>query len=151
MKTVFVLLSIAAAAEAWAPAASTRLVVAPQVNKLGSSKFRLLVGKNIEKEFKDTTSDSFTSNKSSHDWKQPILYSELTIGVLKETYPGENRVSQTPDSIQSLVKAGFTVVVEAGGTLSFTMHSIDFHCAAFLSLFDFSRSFFLSWRESFVQ
>lgn len=46
-----------------------------------------------------------------------IPYEELTIGVLKETYPGENRVSQTPDSIATLIKAGLTVVVQAGGTL----------------------------------
>ena len=46
---------------------------------------------------------------------EPIPYSELTIGVLKETFKGENRVSQTPDSIKSLVKAGFTVIVETGG------------------------------------
>lgn len=48
---------------------------------------------------------------------EPIPYSELTIGVVKETFPGENRVSQTPDSIRSLVKEGFTVVVESGGKL----------------------------------
>lgn len=45
-----------------------------------------------------------------------IPYSELSIGVLKETYPGENRVSQTPDSVKNLVKAGFTVIVQSGGT-----------------------------------
>lgn len=44
----------------------------------------------------------------------PIPYSDLTIGVMKETYPGENRVSQTPESVASLVKAGFNVVVETG-------------------------------------
>ena len=50
---------------------------------------------------------------------ESIPYSELTIGVLKETYPGENRVSQTPDSIKTLLKDGFTVVVEEGGGLLF--------------------------------
>jgi hypothetical protein len=45
----------------------------------------------------------------------PRPYSDLTIGVMKERYPGENRVSQTPDSVAALVKAGFGVVVEAGG------------------------------------
>ena len=44
-----------------------------------------------------------------------IPYSELTIGVMKETYPGENRVSQSPDSVANLVKAGFNVIVQAGG------------------------------------
>jgi len=44
-------------------------------------------------------------------------YSDLTIGVLKETYDLENRVSQSPDSVKMLVKAGFNVVVEEGGML----------------------------------
>jgi alanine dehydrogenase len=34
---------------------------------------------------------------------------------MKETFPGENRVSQTPDSVANLVKAGLTVIVEQGG------------------------------------
>ncbi len=46
-----------------------------------------------------------------------IPYQDLTIGVLKETYEGENRVSQTPDSVRSLTKAGFHVIVEQGGTM----------------------------------
>jgi hypothetical protein len=45
----------------------------------------------------------------------PVPYEQLTIGVLKETFPGENRVSQTPDSVKNLVKAGFTVIVQSGG------------------------------------
>jgi hypothetical protein len=44
-----------------------------------------------------------------------IPYSELTVGVLKEHFPSENRVSQSPDSVANLVKAGFHVVVQAGG------------------------------------
>ena len=45
----------------------------------------------------------------------PIPYEDLTVGVLKETFGGENRVSLAPDSVKSLVGAGFTVVVESGG------------------------------------
>jgi hypothetical protein len=45
-----------------------------------------------------------------------IPYNELTIGVLKEKIEGETRVSQTPDSVATLIKAGFTVLVESGGT-----------------------------------
>ena len=44
-----------------------------------------------------------------------IPYEELFIGVLKETFPGEKRVSQSPDSVSSLVKSGFNVVVQSGG------------------------------------
>ncbi|GAX18041.1 hypothetical protein FisN_25Hh015 [Fistulifera solaris] len=43
-----------------------------------------------------------------------IPYPDITIGVLKETFEGENRVSQTPDSVKNLVKAGFQVVVQSG-------------------------------------
>jgi Alanine dehydrogenase/PNT, N-terminal domain len=46
---------------------------------------------------------------------KPIPYNKLTVGVLKEVYPGENRVAQTPDSVRTLVKAGLTVVIQAGG------------------------------------
>lgn len=45
----------------------------------------------------------------------PVPYGELTVGVLRETYPGENRVSVAPDSAKALVDAGLTVVVEEGG------------------------------------
>jgi len=43
-----------------------------------------------------------------------IPYSDLTIGVVKETYEGENRVAQSPESVKSLTSAGFNVVVEKG-------------------------------------
>ena len=46
---------------------------------------------------------------------QPIPYDQLTIGVMKETFKGENRVSQSPDSVKMLIKEGFNVVVQAGG------------------------------------
>ena len=45
----------------------------------------------------------------------PVPYSDMTVGVVKETYPGENRVSVAPDSAKTLVDAGLTVVVEEGG------------------------------------
>lgn len=46
-----------------------------------------------------------------------IPYADLTIGVLKEAKSGERRVSQSPDSVKDLVKAGFKVVVQEGGKL----------------------------------
>ncbi len=45
---------------------------------------------------------------------ESIPYDQITIGIMKETFPGENRVSITPDSAESLIKAGFHVVVQAG-------------------------------------
>ena len=46
---------------------------------------------------------------------KPIPYEDLTIGILKESYPGENRVSVAPESVKLLVDAGLNVVVESGG------------------------------------
>jgi NAD(P) transhydrogenase len=45
---------------------------------------------------------------------RPVPYSELTLGVLKEADPLEARVAQSPQSVGSLTKAGFKVVVEKG-------------------------------------
>ncbi len=38
----------------------------------------------------------------------------MQLGVPRETCPGERRVAATPDTVQKLVKWGFSVVVEAG-------------------------------------
>ena len=58
-------------------------------------------------------SSSLLQNKIHR--KVAIPYEELTIGVLKETFVGEKRVSQSPDSVSSLVKSGFNVAVQSGG------------------------------------
>mmetsp|Transcript_20785 Transcript_20785/g.43716 ORF Transcript_20785/g.43716 Transcript_20785/m.43716 type:complete len:1142 (+) Transcript_20785:166-3591(+) len=59
-------------------------------------------------------SDEFTGAAPAKILGKPIPYSDLTIGVLKETYPGENRVSIAPESAKLLVDAGFSVIVESG-------------------------------------
>ena len=63
----------------------------------------------------DKSKDPIQDLKSRRILGEPIPYSDLTIGVMKETFPGENRVSQSPESVALLVKAGFDVVVESGG------------------------------------
>jgi Alanine dehydrogenase/PNT, N-terminal domain len=68
---------------------------------------------------KDTTVDFDVESQRQLLLGVAIPYEQLTIGVLKETYPGENRVSQTPDSVRTLIKAGMNVVVQTGGTLHF--------------------------------
>jgi len=56
---------------------------------------------------------------TSQSFDEPIAYNDMTIGVLKETTPGETRVSQSPDSVANLIKAGFNVIVQSGaGDLS---------------------------------
>lgn len=48
---------------------------------------------------------------------KPIPYEQITIAVMKETFPGENRVSISPDSAELLIKAGFHVIVQQGGEI----------------------------------
>lgn len=68
------------------------------------------------KEISDALEDSSSAEVQKRNLLgKPKKYSEITIGVMKETYPGENRVSQSPESVALLVKAGFDVVVESGG------------------------------------
>ena len=69
----------------------------------------------IQESFADD-SDAVVITKDSTLLGPAIPYADLTIGVLKEVFDGENRVSQTPDSVRSLTKAGLNVVVEKGGT-----------------------------------
>lgn len=45
---------------------------------------------------------------------QSTPYSELSIGVPKESVALERRVAQSPDSVKKLTKEGFTVKVETG-------------------------------------
>lgn len=45
----------------------------------------------------------------------PRKYSDLTIGIPKESYPGERRVAITPQNVKLLLKKGFSrVLVERG-------------------------------------
>ncbi|XP_025063497.1 NAD(P) transhydrogenase, mitochondrial isoform X2 [Alligator sinensis] len=46
--------------------------------------------------------------------KPGIPYKQLTVGVPKEIFQNEKRVSLSPASVQALVKQGFNVVVESG-------------------------------------
>ena len=41
-------------------------------------------------------------------------YSSISVGVPRETHPGEKRAAATPDSVARLVKAGFSVLIEQG-------------------------------------
>ena len=67
-------------------------------------------------EMTDIADDASADEATGTLLGKSIPYSELTVGVLKENFPGENRVSQSPDSVHALTKAGFNVVVQSGGT-----------------------------------
>lgn len=70
--------------------------------------------------------DHFQMNDVSHAFEStshanqcfvkqiPIPYDQITIAVMKETFPGENRVSISPNAVGDLVKAGFHVLVQQG-------------------------------------
>ena len=68
-----------------------------------------------EAEVPSSNADSISEAFNRDEAFSPMPYSELTIGIVKETFKGENRVSQTPDSVRGLVNAGFTVIVQSGG------------------------------------
>lgn len=42
----------------------------------------------------------------------------MIVGIAKEAFPGERRVSATPDSVTKLQSLGFTVIVESGAGLA---------------------------------
>ncbi len=63
----------------------------------------------------DVVADLFSAEPKSQILGEPIPYEKLTIGVVKEDFPGENRVALSPDAVQLLVKAGFHVAVQSGG------------------------------------
>lgn len=106
---------------AWAPSLSSVATrVAPKISRrhgYSSSSFELYVKQgDVQQEVGDDTTSAAFQEPKTQILGQPIPYSELTVGVIKETFKGENRVSQTPDSIRTLVKAGITVLVQSGGT-----------------------------------
>lgn len=49
---------------------------------------------------------------SAADGPKGVAYSDLTVGIPKETFPLEKRVAATPETVSKLVKPGFSVVIE---------------------------------------
>ena len=89
-----------------------------QLNHISKLYSSVADGKEVEKSTSYATfdpADEFNAEAPAKIIGRKIPYSELTIGVLKENYPGENRVSIAPESAKTLVDAGFSVVVESGG------------------------------------
>ena len=58
-----------------------------------------------------------------------VPYSSLSVGVLKETFPLEKRVVQSPDSVKMLTKAGFNVNVETGAGDAALFSDADYEAA----------------------
>ena len=70
-----------------------------------------------------------SSNSTADAAAKGISYSELTVGVPKERFPLEKRVAATPESVQRLVKPGFTVLVEDGAGDSAFYSNADYKAA----------------------
>lgn len=68
-------------------------------------------------------SRAFTSTSIAREKAEApvgIPYSELSVGIPKESFDLERRVAATPESVARLVKPGFSVFVEKGaGDLSY--------------------------------
>jgi NAD(P) transhydrogenase len=57
----------------------------------------------------------FTSTSLKEEGKpKGISYSNLKVGVARETFPLERRVAASPESVTRLVKPGFQVLIEKG-------------------------------------
>lgn len=59
-----------------------------------------------------------TSTDNAEVVAKGIPYSQLTVGIPKETFPLEKRVAATPESVAKLVAPGFKVVVEKDAGLA---------------------------------
>jgi Alanine dehydrogenase/PNT, N-terminal domain len=74
---------------------------------------------NIRLLWRSYTSSSVVSKESNSDTTKSIPkgipYSNLTVGIPKETFPLERRVAASPDTVAQLLKAGFKAVnIESG-------------------------------------
>mmetsp|Transcript_14684 Transcript_14684/g.31334 ORF Transcript_14684/g.31334 Transcript_14684/m.31334 type:complete len:1073 (-) Transcript_14684:374-3592(-) len=76
--------------------------------------------------FSSTTS-SMSDAASAADKGTP--YSELTVGIPRERFPLEKRVAATPESVQRLVKPGFSVLVEDGAGEPAYFSNADYEAA----------------------
>jgi NAD(P) transhydrogenase alpha subunit len=65
-------------------------------------------------------------NTYAYDWKTPVPYKDISIGVVKENVAFENRVAQSPESIAMLVKAGFTVYIQQEAGISAGFQDDDY-------------------------
>jgi H+-translocating NAD(P) transhydrogenase subunit alpha len=52
-----------------------------------------------------------------------------TIGIPKETYPGEKRVATAPEVVEKLIKLGFSVIVESGAGLGASFYDEAFEAS----------------------
>jgi H+-translocating NAD(P) transhydrogenase len=73
-----------------------------------------------------TTARFFSSDETK---PKGLPYSKLTVGVPKEYFPLEKRVAATPESVQRLVKPGFSVLIEDGAGENSYFSNADYEAA----------------------
>lgn len=75
-----------------------------------------------------STSSKLSASVSPDLVPSSIRYADLTVGIVRETYPNERRVAVTPQNAALLLKKGFArVLVErgAGAEAQFTDHAYE--------------------------
>jgi NAD(P) transhydrogenase len=93
---------------------------------------RLLSGVGVKTVYSNIEDLSFNSRQISKRFlsvvaeKVGVPYSSITIGVPKETFPGERRVAQSVDSVKALIKAGFKVNIESGAGVFSGFNDADY-------------------------
>ena len=78
-----------------------------------------------------TTSRLSASSDAANPQEPPkgIPYSALTVGIPKENFPLEKRVAASPESVERLVKPGFTVAIESGAGVPSNFSDADYQAA----------------------
>ena len=73
---------------------------------------------------------SFSAASTSGEEKpKGTEYSNLTVGVPKETFPLEKRVAATPETVSKLVKPGFKVLIEKDAGIGSHFKNADYEAA----------------------
>lgn len=80
---------------------------------MSTMMLRYAARSSVWKRFSFSSSSSVRCLSSSADGEpKGTPYDKLTVGIPKENYPLEKRVAATPESVQRLIKPGFSVIIE---------------------------------------
>jgi len=72
---------------------------------------------------------NFSAASVEKDAPKGIAYSEITVGVPKETFPLEKRVAATPETVSKLVQPGFNVLIEKDAGIASHFKNEDYEAA----------------------
>lgn len=89
----------------------------------------MLIYKAIVRSFTSTSTrrDAASTPSPTSSTPSGIPYSNLTVGIPRETYPSERRVAVSPSSVQALLKKGFSrVLVSPGAGIEASFRDEDY-------------------------